>query len=289
MIESWEDRASKLLRKRSAEARREFRAAVRPMYRNSDSKPRLHHVGSCILLRVDGLPILSTAAHILDSLTTGYTLYVGGQGETSPVRIRGGQIGATPKPAGDRDLDHYDCGFWRIPEDAFTELGDVEFVDAAGFSDDSVEADRRYYTAMGYRLKRNRSAIDHRAKRISNHLSTYSGSVTAVPNLAEKLGVSGAEHMFMPLPKFGQTEDDARVNTFGPVGFSGGPLLDLGDFTLEEAYRPDYPHRPTLSGMMIAHYPRFRAMGAVKIGIIVEAIRRRLRRPSSPVRFEVLK
>lgn len=282
MIQRVEDLEKGLLRKRSAQAEREFRPSVRPMYRNSDAKPRPEHVGSCILLNVDGVPILSTAAHVLDSLTAGYTLYVGGEGETSPVRIRGGVIGATPKPNGDRDLDHYDCGFWRIPENAVRELGAVEFLDASRLSDNRADISRRYYMGMGYRLKRNRSAIDHREKIISNFLSRYSGTVSEMPKLAGKLGVSGAEHMFLTLPKYGQDEDDHRINTFGPVGFSGGPLLDLGDFTLPEAYTPDSPCRTSLSGMMIAHYPRSRAIAAVKIGIIIEAIRRRLRGPLHP-------
>jgi len=72
MIENWDDFAKRLLRTRSAEAERAFRSSVRPVYRNSDAKSRPEHVGSCILLNVDGQPILSTAAHILDNLREGY-------------------------------------------------------------------------------------------------------------------------------------------------------------------------------------------------------------------------
>lgn len=281
MDENWEALATNLLRKRSAEAQRAFRSSVRPMYRNSPAKPRPVHIGSCTLLNVGGAPVLSTAAHVLDNLTAGYSVYVGGDGETHPVLVGGGVIATTPKPAGGRDLDHYDCGFWRIPDKAVSYLGAVEFLDASRLSDNSQEVGRRYYMTMGYRLKRNRSAIDHRAKRINNRLSRYSGSVEELPKLAAHMGVSGAEHMFMPLPKYGQDEDARRANMFGPVGFSGGPLLDLGDFTVEEAYAPETECRASLAGMMTAHYPRFRTMAAVKIGFIVARIRHRLARPSS--------
>jgi hypothetical protein len=289
MIESWEDLAKVLLRKRSSEAQRDFRSSVRPMYRNSDANPRPEHIGSCILLNVDGLPILSTAAHILDNLTEGYSLYVGGPGGTHPVLIRGGVLGATPKPNGSRRRDHFDCGFWSIPGEVVPELGAVEFLDASRLSDNSADVDRRYYMAMGYRLAANKSTIDHRAKTIGNRLSRYSGSVVQIPNLAEKLGVSGAEHMFLTFPKYAQDEDDRRVTAFGPVGFSGGPLLDLGDFTVVEAYAPGSSYRATLSGMMIEQYPQFQAMVGVKIGFMVDEIRQRLRRFTSPVRFGTLK
>ena len=156
------------------------------------------------------------------------------------------------------------------------ELGAVEFLDASRISDNGADIDRRYYMAMGNRLAPIKQAIDHRAKTIGNRLSRYSGSVVEIRKLAKKLGVSGAEHMFLTFPKYGQDEDDRRIRAFGPVGFSGGPLLDLGDFTLVEAYVPGASYRATLSGMMIEQYSEFQAMVAVKIGFIVDAIRRRL-------------
>jgi len=54
---------------------------------------------------VDGQPVLSTAVHILDNLSEGWSLYVGGSGATPPVVIRGGVIGAIPKPNDDRKLE----------------------------------------------------------------------------------------------------------------------------------------------------------------------------------------
>jgi hypothetical protein len=188
LVESWEDRAKKLLRKRSAEAERDFRSAIRPMYRNSDAKPRPEHIGSCILLKVDGQRVLSTAAHILDNLTEGWSLYVGGAGSTRPVLIRGGVLGVTRKPGSNRHRDHFDCGFWRMPDQAVGELGVVDFLDASRLSDNRPDFDRRYYMAMGYRLAANKKAVDHRAKTIGNCLSSYSGSVVEIPKLAKKLG-----------------------------------------------------------------------------------------------------
>lgn len=286
MAEDWVTLEKKLLRKRSAEARRAFRRSVRPMYRNSADDPRLEIVGSCTLLDVDG-PVLSTAAHILDNIATGYSVYVGGDEGTHPVLVRGGVLRGTPLPPGGRDLDHYDTGYWMMPAEALRELGNVEFIDASRLSDPSADTARRYYMTTGFRLKRNRTAIDHVAKRITNRPSRYSGTVEEMPKLAAKIGVSGAEHLFMRLAKFGQNEDDQRVNTFGPRGFSGGSLLDLGDFTVEEAYAPDTVHHASLAGMMTGYYPEFRAMAAVRIEYVVAGIRLRLGHPISPAGSEV--
>lgn len=275
-MEGWEELAKRLLRKRTRQAARDFLPSVRPMYRNSDAEPRPAHCGSCVLLNVGGVPILATAAHVLDNITEGYTLYVGGAGDAPPVRIRGGLLGATPKPESGRRHDRFDCGFWRVSEEALREMGAVEFVDASRLSDIREGADRRYFMAMGYRLAANKKEIDHRTKMIRNRLSCYSGSVVEMPMLAEKLGISGEQHMFVSFPKYGQDENDRRVKTFGPVGISGGPLLDLGDFTLEHAYAPDATHRASLCGMMIEQHSEFQAMVAVRISYIVEGIKSRL-------------
>lgn len=280
MSKNLEDLANTLLRERSAQAERDFRSSVRPIYRNSDANPRPEHAGSCILLNVDGQPILSTAGHILDNLREGFSIYVGGHGETHPVLIRGGVLAATPMPNGSRNHDRFDCGFWKIPEEAVRELGEVEFLKASRLSDNSAAAEGRCYMAMGYRLAPNEHAIDHQAKRISNLLSRYSGSVEMIPELAAKLGVSGAEHMFLRFPKYAQDEADRRTKAYGPVGFSGGPLLDLGDFSSEEAYYREKSRPPALSGMLIEHHREHQALVAVKIGVIVNGIRSRLGRPA---------
>lgn len=42
-----------------------------------------------------------------------------------------------------------------------------------------------------------------------------------------------------------------RTTQSAPTGFSGGPLLDLGDFTSPEAYFVETTHRANLSGILI--------------------------------------
>jgi hypothetical protein len=281
MIKTLEELEKALLRERSAQATRDFRSSVRPIYaqRKSGANPMLAHAGSCILLKVDGHSILSTAAHILDARTASVPLFVGGPVGTHPVPIEGGVLRTTTAPQGNRHVDHLDCGFWKMPEEAVRALGAVEFLDASRISHNRARADRRYYMVMGYPLSRNKRAINHQARTIGNRLSRYSGSVVEIPELAAKLGVSGAEHLFLRFEKHAQAEDDSRTNAYDPTGFSGGPLLDLGEFTSEHAYTSDRTHRAALSGMLIEHHREHRAMVAVKIGSIVAGIMRSIGGP----------
>jgi hypothetical protein len=106
----------------------------------------------------------------------------------------------------------------------------------------------------------------------------YTGAVEEMPKLAAARGVSGNEHLFMRFGKHAFTADGAQMNTFGPLGLSGGALLDLGDFTLPEVYGPGAKRQPLLSGMLIEHSKQHRALVAVKIGPIVSGIRLALAR-----------
>lgn len=278
MIESLLDAAKALIRTRSAHAMQDFRRAVRPVYAVEDRgpNPRLKHAGTGVLLRIDGHPVLVTAAHVLDPLRQRVELSVGGLPGTHPVPIEGGIVRMTAPPQGNRFKDHVDSAFWKMPDKAVAALGNVWFVDPFRISHNRAPVERRYYMAMGFAQSRNRKSIDNTRRGISNLISRYSGSVIEIPALAAELGVSGADHMFLNFEKRAQAEDDATIDAFTPTGLSGGPLLDLGDFVSEGAYSTDTTHSASLSGILIEYHPKHKAVVAVKIGPIVAAIKKSL-------------
>jgi hypothetical protein len=278
MIESLEEAERSLLRERAGKARRDFRRAVRPIYAvaNDGANRRPQHVGSCILLLIDGQRILSTAAHILDDRANAL-LSVGGLVGTRLVPIVDGMFKATTAPQGDRNRDRLDCGFWLISDDVAAALGSAEFLDAERISHNRAPTEHRYYMAMGYRVSRNKDAIDRRTQSIETRASTYSGSLLGIPEPARRQGFSDAQHLFLQFGDHAEDEDGKQANTFGPRGFSGGALVDLGDFTPAQVYASAQAWRATLSGMLIEHRKEHNAMVAVQIGSIVEGIRNALR------------
>jgi hypothetical protein len=284
MIETLQQAAVSLLQARAAQATEDFRRSVRPMLASEPERnPVIKHAGTCILLEIDSHKVLATAAHILDRRPEGTLLFVSGPPGTNPVLIDGGIIGTTKSPPGGRDFDAFDCGFWIMPEGAVRALGAVEFVNASRTSHNRAPTERRYYTAMGYALSRNNGLVDRRARTIAHRLSRYSGSLVQLPQLAAELGVSGEEHLFLNYEKRANSFDGGRVQAFEPKGLSGGPLIDLGDFTAEGAYARDLTYRASLSGMLIEHRRKHRAIVAVKIQY-VERSHSTLARLNSPIR-----
>jgi hypothetical protein len=65
-----------------------------------------------------------------------------------------------------------------------------------------------------------------------------------------------------------------RVNRFGARGSSGGPLIDQGEFISDESYHREPKGNAKLAGMIIEYYEEHSAPVSVRIGLIVEAIRR---------------
>ena len=142
------------------QAERDFRASVRPVYRNSASNTRPEHIGSCLLLNIDGMPIVVTAAHILDQ-SADHSLYVAGLPGTSPVPILGGVVMVTPKLEEGRASDHFDTAIWQPPVHGVDALGAVDFLDASRISHNQEPSAGRLYTAPGYPVSRNKKAVDH--------------------------------------------------------------------------------------------------------------------------------
>jgi hypothetical protein len=255
------------------QAEREFRACVRPIYRNSPIEHRPEQIGSCLLLNLHGTPTVLTAAHILQEVSLREcTLYIGGSVGAGLVPIFGGTRLATP---GGR-ADHLDVGIWQPPNQAVDSLGAVEFLAESLIAPDSQGDDRRLYTALGYPVSRNKKAVDHVAKSITTRVSMYTAQASQQPRLCTQLGISGTDHLFLELGRHAFSGDGEKMNVFGTVGLSGGALLDLGLFTSPKAIARDATGNARLAGMVIEYHRAHRTLVAVKIEAILSLLRRAL-------------
>lgn len=168
--QGWSSFTSALTDRHPLRGERDFRAAERPVYRNNAVNPRPVHVGSCLLLNVDSVPLVVTAAHILDQRTND-TLYIGAPFWSHPASIVGGATMATPTRDAGRASDHFDTAVWIPPLQVVDMLGAASFIDHSRISHHSKPSAGRLYTALGYPRSRNRNAIDHVTRSISTHIS----------------------------------------------------------------------------------------------------------------------
>lgn len=252
------------------QAEREFRSSVRPIYRNTPVVPRPEHIGSALLLNIDAVPTVVTAAHILQEVSRHEcTLYVGGSVGAGLVPIMGGRRLATP---GDRS-DHIDVAIWQPEAHTVDSLGTVEFLGCVKLSNYPRPDADRLYTVLGYPVSRNKKAIDHTTRSITTRVSMYTAQASHQPRLANELGISGTDHLFLELGRRAFTGDGEQINVFGTVGLSGGALLDLGLFASQESLMRDPKYNARLAGMVIEYHKTHRVLVAVKIDAILRDVR----------------
>jgi hypothetical protein len=247
-----------------------FHSSVRAILVSKDgTNPEI--VGSCILLVVDGKLFAVTAAHILDNLAT-HAIYIAGSVGTQPVQIQGVAM-MTSLPPGGRQADKLDIGFWQLSQQATETLGLVSFIRESQFSHNRVPLKNRFYLAMGYPVSKNKRNVDNSKKAIKTSLAKYTAGVSDDPSVAEHYGVSGEQHLFLKYHKYSETHAQEKQRTFAPVGLSGGPLIDLGDFATLGRYAADTTPAGYLAGMVIERISQHSVLVAVRIQVIVEAIR----------------
>lgn len=197
-----------------------FREAVVPIY-GSKANGRPIHIGSAVLLDLDGTKVLLTAAHVIDE-NRFTTLYVGGRQELKPVE---GGFSVTGAPHG-RDRDHYDFAFYTIPKDLVDKLHG-RFIGLNEISRSARFDQGRYYTALGYPNSKNRKYDPVRSS-VKARLFSYSSVDKVDPDIAAKLPGGGDHHIFMTYDRLSRDEDGTVVNSTAPRGMSGGAVVDAG-------------------------------------------------------------
>jgi hypothetical protein len=252
-----------------AVAKDEFAPAIRPIYASTDAL-RPIHLGSSVFLKIDDVPYLLTAAHVID-WNKRSSLYISGETHLTEVEA---EFWVTK--ADNRDDDRYDFAFAVIPEPMTAKLGDVTYISDKKIFSVPAQTSSHVYAAIGYPNSQNKK-IDHMKKHIATVIWPYAATALSDLNataLAKALRIGGEDHVFI---KFDEKHSrDARtgkiVNSLKPTGISGGALIDLGNLAdLERFAEPGTGGR--LVGLLIEHRARYKAMVATRMTAIIRAIR----------------
>jgi hypothetical protein len=271
LIEELDDAVRRRRRELSEATAKHFHPSIRAiLVTKNGAHPYI--IGSCMLLRVDERNYVVTAAHIADELGMN-ALYVSGTVGGELVQLVG-VIYKTKAPSAGKNQDKYDIAFWEIDEEKIDALGEVSFINESQFSKNRAPIKNRLYLAAGYPYSRNKKNINNAALTVKTSLSKYTAELTDDPAVAADFKVSGKDHLFLKFHKFSETDSGDKQNTFAPVGLSGGPLFDLGNFASMDRYTADSSKTGYIAGMTVEKISKRNVLVAVKIEVIVEAIRR---------------
>ena len=252
-------------------AHEKFRPSVRPIYGASKGmRPEL--IGSCLLLYVDGTDYVATAAHIADSIPK-TNLYVAGAENTGLVQLVG-TIKLTKAPSEDRRKDKLDIAFVPMSAHSVKQLGAVTFIDANDVSHNRANTEHRQYMAIGYPLSRNKRTINQENHSVKMFSWRYVAGVKHLPALERAMGVSGDYHFFQTYDKYSRDHEGGKVSSVNPCGLSGGALVDLGNLSSMDSFESETPFSARLAGMVIERHDAHKALVALHIQKVIEAIQK---------------
>lgn len=271
MIQTMEEAIWSQVHESTNNAADKYRTSVRPIYGTDDGE-RPEIIGSALLIDIDGSKFVVTAAHIADWTRT-HGLFVSGTVGTQPVQIDG-DITMTVAPNQQRGLDKMDFAFWQVPRSAEINLGDVKFININDINDDRVLPKNRMYLGLGYPISKNKKGVNNISKTIKTSLWKYTAGVEELPELARELGVPNDKHFFLKFDKYSSTYSGEKVNSGSPRGVSGGALIDLGNFSSPSIFNSKNSGK--LCGMIIEKNDKHKALIAVKMKVIIDAIKEQL-------------
>lgn len=227
-------------------------------------------IGSAFLLRVDGKRYFVTAAHVLD-LNQQATLYVAGSNALEPIA---GIAGITRAPASGRVDDKFDFAFMELSDDFSSRLGVDAFIDANEISQNRGTLDGRCFMALGYPASRNKSKpISVTGTHVRGKAWAYSATTYTDEKVFNVLGASQDWHLLLKFAKKSKAFTGEVTASITPHGASGGVLIDLGRID-PQSFSPTAQFTPRLAGILIEHHAASKAILAVKIQAIIEAIRK---------------
>lgn len=245
-----------------------FRLAVRPIYgANENGRPM--HIGSSILLLLDGVRYVVTAAHVIDHADE-TTLYIGADADLVP--LVGLTFASTQAPGKRREFDRYHFAFAPLTDAIIEKLAGAKFIeeheiDAAIPSEPGI-----YYTVLGYPNSRN-GDFDNALKRATAKLWPYSGTAAFHAKLLDGLPGKGSSHILIKFEGWGRDDQGVRLRTLSPRGMSGGAVVRGQNLADPKAVLLGTLTAPKLAGLVIERDQKHPYLVATHMNAILSAIR----------------
>jgi hypothetical protein len=244
--------------------------AVRPIYGQSMARPDLPEpIGSCTLVRIHGVALLLTAAHIVEHHKV-TTLYVAGK--TCLVGITATFHATAPINA--RGEDAYDFAACRLTASQLEALGDVSFIEEHEVAKGSQFGRGAMFGCLGFPLSKNKrvNATDHSVR---TTLWKYASYEKASGDSATRPDAVANCHLFVQFDqKKGKDRAGATVNAIKPTGASGGPVFYLGNLGAGSTYSPNSPMRPMLAGILTKNPMNGDALRVTRIDVVLGVLER---------------
>lgn len=253
----------------AARAEAKFAAAVQPIY-GAKAGGEPDHIGSAVLLEVNGRKVMITAAHVIDwnSGEEPTSLYVGGGANLELIHA---EFSITAAPENIRTLDQYDIAFCELPQALVDKLGGT-YISMSDVARHAPYENGRLYTAFGYPNTMNKIGLKERqTKNIRPAMLQYTNPHRIDDEVARDLPKRGEDHIFIPYGDKWRDEDGFVENAKAPFGMSGGAVVDCGKASTPEIASGLNEPTQRLAGISV-EFRHKRVMIATRMSVIVPVL-----------------
>lgn len=245
-----------------------YMKSVRPIY-GSTYKRKPEHIGSCVLIELESIKYLITAAHVIDH-NEDTTLYVANT--THLIEIKSKAI-VSKAYNNDRYKDKLDFAILPLSEEMIIKLNDVIFLSESDMLTFDNQNDKSMYLALGFPNTQNKK-VDIFNRIVTQNPFVYSSLLNKEAYIFKKIGADQKFNLLLNFSsKQSKDENNNVVNSFSPVGTSGGGLFLIEGMNNPENYRPNSPCSGKLVGILIENHKRYHVILATKISVIKTAIK----------------
>jgi len=246
---------------------RKFLRSVRPIF-GSTKQGKPEHIGSCVFVEFGGAKYFVTAAHVIDE-NEQTTLYV--SGEKNLVEVVG-EFLVTAPPEGQRGKDKLDFAVHEVSEEFEASLGHLDYINEKESLTHFQREPQKFCIALGYPNSKNKK-FDLNARTVKEVPFIYSSSLKHEAALFSAVGASPKNHLLLDFcGKYSRDEDGNQVNSWSPVGVSGGGLFSIKGLDFNSIL-DDSHCQGELIGIFIEFHRAQKVLVAVKLATIYAALK----------------
>ena len=186
-----------------------------------DEMVRPSHLGSCVLVRLDGRHYAFTAGHVIRNARRAHLWAAAGNAKLEPLPY----VTLFSSQAADGEVGDIDIGIVPLQAGSlgpFAQCRFLEDIDAEGTTQHNWVDN--FYFAMGYPASHKQSEINHRRKKI--HVRSFHLATNPPPNdLYEKEGLDRSLHLLVEFDHNDTVVERKKAVPPKLQGVSGGAIL----------------------------------------------------------------
>lgn len=202
-----------------------FHKCIRPIFVSLDNGGK-EQVGTATLLKINGVRLLVTAAHVFDHFENGKLLI----SLADKIQLLHPTFYISEKINGERRLDRLDFAVQAMDSSWYKHIDEQEFIEEKDIALQVTPIADGPHMCIGYPNSKNKKRRNPKANEIIKlNILFYTGHSCLDPEVYVSVGCNSESHILVQYSD--KIRYDSKLNKTGPIsarGLSGGPVVMMG-------------------------------------------------------------